>query len=314
MFERMRQGWDLTKKAWSVVRRHPKLVRLPFIGGALALVAALVIGGPGLWLSTSGTQSTEVVGYVLIALGTYVASCIVIFYNVILAAAANDALMGREPDIRAARSIAMGRFGAIAGWALIAVIVSVLLRAVRERFGAAGALVSWIGAAAWGLVTFLVVPVLALENIGPVEALKRSGELVRRRWGQQVTGNVVIGGLSAVVTMLGAMVAVVGVVLLATGATGSAIVGVLLIAVGIVVAIAAGVIAGATRGVFGVALYHFTADDQALGPFTADVALAARVSTRSAPASIAADAWPDARRSKARTLASNSSVKKGFVR
>ena len=268
MFERMRHGWQLTKKAWGVVREHPKLVRLPFIGGLLALVAAIVIAGPGLWLASSDTQSTQIVGYVLLAIGSFVASCIVIFYNVILAGAANEALMGREPDIAAARAVAMNRLPAIAGWALIGAIVSIVLRAIRERGGAFGSIISGIGAAAWGIVTFLVVPVLALENIGPIDAVKRSGNLVKQRWGQQVTGNVVIGGAAAIVTFVGVILAAGGVALLVSGATGSSIVGVLLIAIGIVVAIGAGVIAGATRGVFGVALYHYTAEDQAIGPFT----------------------------------------------
>jgi len=268
MFERMRQGWQLTKKAWSVVREHPRLVRLPFVGGLLALIAALVIAGPGLWLASSDVDSTTYVGYVLIAAGSYLASCIVIFYNVILAAAANDALVGREPDVAAARRIAVSRIGTIAGWALVSAVVGVLLRVVRERFGAAGAIVSWIGAAAWGIVTFLVVPVLALEGIGPIESVKRSGQLVRNRWGQQVTGNVVIGGVAAIATFAGILIAVLGGVLLVSGATGSVAIGIVLIAVGIVVAIAAGVIAGATRGVFGVALYHFAAEEQAVGPFT----------------------------------------------
>lgn len=277
MFERMRQGWELTKKAWGVVRQNPKLLRLPIIGGLLALVAAILIAGPGLWLASSDVQSTQIVGYVLLALGSYIASCIVIFYNVILAAAANEALMGREPDVPAARRIALGRLPAIAGWALISAIVAVLLRVVRERFGAAGAIVSFIGAAAWGLVTFLVVPVLALENIGPVDAVKRSGELVKQRWGQQVTGNVVIGGAATIATIVGVVIAVGGGAMLASGAIGAEVIGIVLIAVGIVVAIGAGVVAGATRGVFGVALYHFTAEDQAVGPFTTqELASAAR--------------------------------------
>lgn len=274
MFERMRQGWQLTKKAWGVVREHPKLVKLPFIGGLLALIAAIVIAGPGLWLASSDTQSTQIAGYVLIGIGSYLASCIVIFYNVILAGAANEALMGREPDIPAARRVAMNRLPAIAGWALIGMIVSMILRAIRERGGMFGSLISGIGAAAWGIVTFLVVPVLALENVGPIDAVKRSANLVKRRWGQQVTGNIVIGGVAMIVTIVGVVLAGIGAALLVSGAVGGSIAGVVLIAVGIAVAIGAGVIAGATRGVFGVALYHYTAEDQAVGPFT-DAELAA---------------------------------------
>jgi hypothetical protein len=49
-----------------------------------------------------------------------------------------------------------------------------------------------------------------------------------------------------------------------------------LVVVGLVIAVAAAVFAGATRGVFGVALYHFVAEDRAVGPFTtAELASAA---------------------------------------
>lgn len=263
----MREGWELTKKAWGVVRRHPQLLRLPLIGGALALLVALVIAGPGLLLSTSDIDSTTYLGYALIAIGSYLASCIVIYHNVVLAAAANDALTGRDPDLTAARSIARSRAGAIAGWALISAIVSIIVAALRDR-GTAGRIAAGIGAAAWGFVTFLVVPVLALEGIGPVAAIKRSGSLVRSRWGQQATGNVVIGGLAAVATGVGALIVVLGGVMLVTGTIGQTTIGVVLVAVGIVIAVAGGVIAGATRGVFGVALYHFSTDHQAIGPFT----------------------------------------------
>lgn len=263
----MRQGWELTKKAWSVVRREPKLLRLPLIGGLLALLIAIVIGGPGLWIAASDNSDAVYVGYAVIAIAAYCSSFVVIYYNVILAAAANDALTGREPDLGAARHIAKSRLGAIAGWALISAVVSVLVNALRNRGGAAGNILGTVGAAAWGFITFLVVPVLALEGIGPVAAVKRSGNLVKQRWGQQVTGNVVIGGFATLATLAGVIMAVGGGALVFTGTAG-AIGGAVLIVVGVLTVIAASVFAGATRGVFGVALYHFSADNETVGPFT----------------------------------------------
>lgn len=266
MFRRMRQGWELTKKSWGVVREHPTLIRLPFIGGLIALVVAIVIAGPGLLLTATDDDATVYGGYALIAIGSYLASCVVIYYNVVLAGAANEALTGRPPDVQAAHAVARSRIGAIAGWAVIAAVVGLLINALRDR-GGAGRIVAMLGAAAWGFLTFLVIPVLALEGVGPIAAIKRSGALVRERWGQQVTGNVVIGGFAAVAAMLGGVLAMVGGVLLFSGVAG-AVIGAVLIAIGILLAIGGGVLAGATRGVFGVALYHFSADNQAVGPFT----------------------------------------------
>jgi hypothetical protein len=129
----------------------------------------------------------------------------------------------------------------------------------------------------WSLVTFLVVPVLAFEGIGPITAVKRSAHLFRERWGPQVTANVVIGGVSGLAVFLG-IVAVGGGALIVAGGTGGAVAGAVLLFAGVLLAIAGGVVGGATRGVFGVALYRWVADDQAVGPFTAsDLDSAARI-------------------------------------
>jgi hypothetical protein len=106
------------------------------------------------------------------------------------------------------------------------------------------------GAEIWSLVTFLIVPVLVFEGMGPLAAMKRSAELFRERWGQQVTGTLVIGGVSGLILLAGIVIGIVGLV---------------------------AVFGGATRGVFGVALYRYVAEDRTLEPFTAaDLDAAAR--------------------------------------
>ena len=130
----------------------------------------------------------------------------------------------------------------------------------------------------WSLVTFLVVPVLAFEGIGPVSAMRRSTELFRQRWGQQVTGNVVIGGVAGLIVFAGLVVGLGGVALIIEGGTGAIAAGVLLLLVGFIATLGGAVFAGATRSVFGVALYRHVAEDRALGPFTATSSPAPHVS------------------------------------
>jgi uncharacterized protein DUF6159 len=268
MFSRMRRGWELTKKSWGVIRSHPGLARLPLSGGALALVAAVILILPGAALLSMDAATAKVGGVLLIAVGAYLASFFVIYFNVALAAAADQALRNQEPNVKAARAVARSRLGVIAQWALVSAIVSVVLSTLRERGGAAGDITAAIGGAIWSLVTFLVVPVLAFEGIGPLAAMKRSASLFRQRWGQQVTGNVVIGGVATLVVVVGALIMALGIFVAAAGNAGAAVGGGAIIVVGLVVAVAGAVFAGATRGVFGVALYRYVAEDQALGPFT----------------------------------------------
>ncbi len=47
-----------------------------------------------------------------------------------------------------------------------------------------------VGAAlAWTVMTFLVVPVLAAEGIGPVDAIERSTGLLKKTWGENIAGS-----------------------------------------------------------------------------------------------------------------------------
>jgi hypothetical protein len=273
MFGRVRRGWGLTKKAWAVIRSQPGLARLPLTGGTLALAAFAVLGIPGALLAGSDSTGAVIGGIVVLAIAGYLASFTVIYFNVALAAA-DQAMRGEEPDLSAARGAARSRAGKIAAWALVSAVVSVVLGALRGRGGAAGSLGASIGAEIWSLVTFLVVPVLAFEDIGPFAAMKRSAALFRQRWGQQVTGDLVIGGLSGLIVLAGIIIGVVGVVLLADA---EVLAGGLLIVAGVTAGVSGAVFGGATRGVFGVALYRYVAEDHTLGPFTtADLDTAAR--------------------------------------
>jgi hypothetical protein len=274
----MRRGWELTKKSWAVIRSHPKLTKLPLKGGALALVALLVFCGPGALLLLLDDTTATVGAVVLIAIGAYLASFSVVFFNVALAAAADQALHGHDPDLDIAHAVARSRIGIIAKWALVSAVVSAFFSLLRDKGGVAGDVGAAVGGAVWSLVTFLVVPVLAFEGIGPIEAIKRSAGLFRQRWGQQVTGNVVIGGIAGLVVLLGAVIAAIGVALVASGNGAGAASGVVVFLIGLVLVVAGMVFSGAVRGVFGVALYRWVADDQAVAPFTPqDLDGAARV-------------------------------------
>jgi len=268
VFDRMRRGWELTKMSWGVIRSHPGMARLPLTGGALALLAFVVLGLPGAALLASEDAGPQIGGALLVAVGAYLGSFAVIYYNVALAAAADAALAGRQPDIGAAKAVARSRLSVIAAWAIVSVVVSLALSVLRDRAGVLGNVTASIGGAIWSLVTFLVVPVLAFEGIGPIAAMKRSASLFRQRWGQQVTGNVVIGGIAGLAVVIGVALAVGGLVLLAAGSAAGIAGGGVLLLVGVVVAVGGAVFGGATRGVFGVALYRYVAEDRVVGPFT----------------------------------------------
>lgn len=65
--------------------------------------------------------------------------------------------------------------------------------------------------AAWGLATIFAIPLLALEDAGPIEAVRGSAHLVKSRWGEGLTGIVGIGAWTVIVTIPAGILIAVGV-------------------------------------------------------------------------------------------------------
>ncbi|MGK2877944.1 MAG: DUF6159 family protein [Solirubrobacterales bacterium] len=267
---RIRKGWELTKKAWGVVRSNPGLVKLPIIGGVLAMIAFIVFGVPGIALIAAEQESNAayVAGGILIAIGGYLASFAVIYYNVALAAAADSAFRTGTADVPAGLAVARSRIRVIAAWAAVAAVVSLIFNLLRERGGLAGQIAAGLGATIWALVTFLIAPVLAFEGLGPFAAIKRSSSMFKQKWGQQITGNIAIGAVTGIAMLVAILIAVGGGFILASGSSAAVVAGGGLLVLGIVLFVVAAVVSGAVRGVFGVALYRYIADEQVVGPFS----------------------------------------------
>jgi hypothetical protein len=91
--------------------------------------------------------------------------------------------------------------------------------------------------------------------------------MFRERWGQQITGNIAIGAAVFLIGVLPAAILIVGGVLLWSSAS---FLGALLVIVGALVLAIAMLISRALSGVFGVALYRYALDGEAVGGFTAE--------------------------------------------
>ncbi len=260
---RIRRGWALTKKSWGVLREHRELVRFPLYGAAATIVCAAIVVGPGLYLIDDGKAAF---GGPLAVIGFYLLALIGFYFSVGLAAAADMNFHGREATVGDGLAVARSRFSQIAGWAAISTVVGLVLSALENQ-GAVGQIVSRLLAVGWSLITFLAAPVIALEGTGPIETLKRSSSLFKSRWGQQVTGNIAIGGAVFLFGILPSILLVVAGVLVWASAS---FVGALLVIVGVIGFAISALISSALSGIFGVALYRYAIDGEAVGGFTAE--------------------------------------------
>ena len=261
---RIRRGWALTKKSWGLVKEHPSLIRFPLYGAIATTLLAIVFLGPGLYL----LDQDELGGAIpLIVIGVYVLSVVGFYFSVGLAAAADMIFRGQEASVSDGLAVARSRFSQICGWAAVSTAISVLMGVLENQGGLGGQIAARLVGMAWSLVTFLAVPVIAIEGTGPFETLKRSASMFRERWGQQITGNVAIGGAIFLLGVLPAAALIAGGILLWPSAS---FLGALLVVIGALALAIALLVSRALSGVFGVALYRYALDGEAVGGFTVD--------------------------------------------
>jgi hypothetical protein len=261
---RMRRGWALTKKSWALLREHRALIRFPLYGAAATILMAVIVLGPGLYLIA---DQKAALGAPLAVIGFYLLAVIGIYFSVGLAAAADMIFRGQEATVADGLAVSRSRFSQIAGWAALSTVVGVVLGLLEDQGGLAGAIFGRLLDIGWSLITFLAVPVIALEGTGPLETLKRSASLFKSRWGQQVTGSIAIGGA---VFLLGVLPAAALIVLGIAIWPSTSFAGALLVVIGAIGLAIALLIARALSGIFGVALYRYALDGEALGGFSAE--------------------------------------------
>jgi Family of unknown function (DUF6159) len=258
---KIRRGWALTKKSWALLNGHRELLRFPLYGGAATIVTAIVVVGPGLYLID---QDHAAFGGPLAVIGFYLLAVIGIYFSVGLAAAADMIFHGREATVADGLAVARSRFSQIAGWAAVSTVVGLVLSALENQ-GVAGQIAGRLLAVGWSLITFLATPVIALEGTGPFATLKRSTSLFRSRWGAQVTGNIAIGGAVFLFGVLpSAALIVVGFLIWASASFAGA----LLLVLGVIGLAISVLVSSALSTIFGVALYRYALDGEAVGGFT----------------------------------------------
>jgi hypothetical protein len=260
---RFQTSWAIAKRSWAVLKSDKTLAWFPVLSALGSLVVFAVIGGlialMGIDNSSTG-DSLAPIGWVLVVVAYLALAMVQTYFLAALVAGADMRLRGNDSTVRAALDIANSRLHRLLPWAIVTATVTMILQAIEERFGIVGRIVAGLVGLAWNLVTFLVVPILVLEDLGVGDALKRSKDMFKRTWGENVIGQ---GGLGIV----GFLVMIPGMILIAAGAAIGTAGLIVLGAVGVVWLIGSAVIVSALSGIYRTALYHFAANGQVPGEF-----------------------------------------------
>ncbi|MCD6475334.1 MAG: hypothetical protein J7K85_03590 [Anaerolineaceae bacterium] len=264
--ERIKRSWALTKASLEVLGKDKELMIFPI----LSSIALLMVTATFLFPMLIGSLLDNVVesgipffGYIVLFLFYIVQYTVMYFFNTALVGAALIRLRGGDPTVKDGLKVALQRSKQILGWAVISATVGMILRMVSDSSKRKGKgisqIISSILGAAWGVVTFLVVPVLAAEGLGPIEALKRSWELLKSSWGEQIAGTFSIG------TVFGLIGFILSLILIGAGVglslwLESWVPGVLFGALFIFMIVSLSLLNSTLTGIFSAAVYVYAAE------------------------------------------------------
>jgi hypothetical protein len=252
MFDKFSRSWALTRASASVLRSDKELLVFPLLSSLCALVVVATFVVPAFALRLFEQEALGLAVAFLFYLCLYF---VTFFFNAALVGAALIRLEGGDPTVADGFAAARARIVPILGYAAIAATVGMILQALKDKENnfLVRMFASGLGVA-WTLATFLVVPVLVAENVGPIDALKQSVALLRRTWGENAIGNVGIGFAFGLMMFAGVVLGV----LLVVGAWMAS--PQLAIAVGVLVVLALvllGIVQSALSAVYSAALYRY---------------------------------------------------------
>ena len=255
---RFRRSWELAKSSWSTLRADRELLALP----VFSFLTSLIVLGVFLGLvfivdyeSSTGLEDFELStgGAILLILAGVGLAIVATYFQAAMVGGAHERLTGGDPTISSALGVATSRLGLIVPWALFSWTVGAVLRALGEHAGAIGRFVVSLIGMAFRVVTFLAVPILVVEKLGPFNTLKRSAELFKRTWGENLAGQAGIGIVAFV-----AMIPIIAVAAL-LGAAISPILGII-VAIPLVATVA--VVMTSLTAIYQTALYQFATTNE----------------------------------------------------
>jgi hypothetical protein len=253
---RISRSFELVKMCLGVLRLDKELLLFPVVSALALLVVSAAFAVPSFFagLFSPGGQALTVAQVIVAFCFYFVCYFVIIYFNSGLVGAALIRLRGGDPTLRDGFREASSHLPAIIGYAALSATVGLVLRLLRDRGGIVGAIGSAVAGVAWSLATFLAVPVLVVEGIGPVAAIKRSAQLLKKTWGEQIIGS---AGIGLVFFLAGLVAAAAGGVLVWLAFSASAGLAIALIALTVAAILGLSLVGATLQGIYSAAVYDY---------------------------------------------------------
>jgi hypothetical protein len=210
------RSWALTKVTFDVINKDRELLWFALLSFIFSTLFAVIMIVPTVLatLMNEGfnTESLQLFEYVIIFITYFGMAFIATFFNVCVVYTTKVRFEGGNATFGESFKFALSKTWLIVQWSLLAATVGLLLRLIENfarRLGKPGQIIVSILVAllgmAWTIVTIFVVPVLVYEGLGPIEAVKKSLQVIKKTWGESLIKAIGLGFVQFLV-MLGIII------------------------------------------------------------------------------------------------------------
>ena len=262
MFERISTGWHLAKQSLQVLKLDKELLLFPVFSsiGCVMVMATFVVPvffSGMLEIPDEGLGTLQKILFGAVAFAYYfVTYFVIVFFNSALVACAIIRLKGGDPTVADGISAAKARLPQIVGWALVSATVGLILKAIESGSERVGVIVANLIGMAWSVTTFFVIPVLVVEQKGPIEAVKKSVSIMKKAWGESLAANFGVGLITFLASLL-AIIPIAGGVILMSSVP---VLGGVLVVIGVLWILLVTLMSSALGSILVAALYIYAAE------------------------------------------------------
>jgi hypothetical protein len=211
-FVKVRRGWLMGLIAYEFIMENKKVLLFTLFSTILICITALSMIG-FILVKTGFIESIRQsilhqhavgkiqhhiphsIGY---AVGFLVLTSIIsIFVDVALAFYVGNIFENKPSSFTESLSRSFSRFIIILEWAVISYIIGVIAQSIRNQKGFFGKIIGWLISGllelAWSILTFFVIPIIATEDLGIIAAIEKSGQSMKKTFGQNVGATFALG-------------------------------------------------------------------------------------------------------------------------
>lgn len=189
------RSFQLVKESFRILKKDKELIWFPIISGFLNLLLVGFVMGMLCYhfitnpIETEKNMNTYIPYFVILGLFMWILTCFITgFFNAGLITCAFIRLNGGDPTFKDGFKNALKYIKKIFLWAVAAGTVGYILERISKQKEILFQIIGIAGRLAWSLLIFFVIPVIIFEKLGIKESIRRSGELFKKTWGENVIG------------------------------------------------------------------------------------------------------------------------------